>query len=81
MPFPILAPTDKSQDLVLHYGVLTPPKKNGEIKNQIFYVTFHVVFQKYVAKTVNFCLNRLFPCIAGHRCIKMHLKPKRDNKS
>ena len=33
-------------------------------KNWIVHVTFYVVFKKYVAKAVNFCLNRLFLCIA-----------------
>ena len=35
------------------------------LKNLIFHVTSYVVFQKYVTKTVNFSLNRLFLCIAG----------------
>ena len=34
-------------------------------KIQIFHVTSYVLFQKYVTKTVKFCLNRLFLCIAG----------------
>ena len=32
--------------------------------NQICHVTY-VVFQKYVTKTVAFCLNQLFLCIVG----------------
>ena len=34
-------------------------------KNLIFHVTSCVVYQKYVPKTVKFCFNRVFLCIAG----------------
>ena len=56
--FAILTCVYKVFDLQQVYDA-SPPK------NMFFNVTSRVVYQKYVTKTVNFCFNRLFLCIAG----------------
>ena len=56
--FAILTCIQKDLDIQQGFQVSLP-------KNNFFHVTYYVVFQNYVAKTVNVCYNRLYLCIAG----------------